>query len=131
MHTDHGTTETGRHRAPGPAIATGQPPTDPQSVDEQVLSRFGMRPATLPDDPVCVLPNCTTGVDEWGQVCDDCLTVFGAHLRPTDRPALTREQIAARDSYVTNAYALQQMLRGPQPQPATTPHRRTRPGGQR
>ncbi|MDZ4269522.1 MAG: hypothetical protein U1D00_28225 [Mycobacterium sp.] len=60
------------------------------------------------DGPRCVLPNCRNGVERWGEPCQDCRTAFGARLRPTCAPALTREQIAERDRDVVRALALHQ-----------------------
>ena len=60
---------------------------------------------------MCVLPGCTTSVDNPGHTCADCRAAFGDFLRPCGGPPLTREQIQERDSFVTRAYHLQRQLR--------------------
>ena len=60
---------------------------------------------------MCVLPGCTTSVDNPGDTCADCRAAFGDFLRPCGGPPLTREQIQERDSFVTRAYHLQRQLR--------------------
>jgi len=86
------------------------------SIDHlSATTRRPRRPkATTSSDatsPVCVLPGCPTTVTAWGDPCTDCLTLFGDQLRPTSAAPLTREMIAARDSYVERAYAVQRQLR--------------------
>lgn len=62
------------------------------------------------EQPQCVIPNCTTRVDEWGDTCPDCIDLFGSHLRPTGT-RLTRDEIIERDSYVDRALHMQRQLR--------------------
>lgn len=62
------------------------------------------------DWPVCVLPGCTNPTGATGAPCADCLAVFdgslgGWRIVAAPGPALTAEQIAARDAEVAAAYA--------------------------
>ncbi|MDT5084447.1 MAG: hypothetical protein QOJ61_1490 [Mycobacterium sp.] len=100
-------------------------------ADARVLRSFGLEPHAESDQPVCVIPNCTNGIDEDGRPCGECLRAFGPHLRTCDDPPLTRPQIAARDGEVYRAYQLRHQLRAA---PETTVRRATtrrRGGGHR
>ncbi|NKS66379.1 hypothetical protein GS461_09835 [Rhodococcus hoagii] len=55
--------------------------------------------------PDCVLPGCRHPVTEVGQPCGGCLAAFGHMLQPTNRPALTADEIEERDRTVEQAYA--------------------------
>lgn len=68
--------------------------------------------AATHDQPVCVIPGCDHPVTAWGQPCPQCLTAFGAHLRPTGDAPLTRAQIGARDAYIERAYYAQRRMTG-------------------
>lgn len=54
----------------------------------------------------CVLPGCPYPVALAGDVCEECLAVFGPMLQETDRPPLTAEQIEARDRGTADMYRL-------------------------
>jgi hypothetical protein len=75
-----------------------------------------------PDDPQCVIPNCGNGVECWGEPCQACRTAFGARLRPTAAPALTREQIAERDRDVDRALAQHRQVRAGYATRTASPH---------
>lgn len=64
--------------------------------------------------PACVIPGCAHPVPAWGQPCPECRQAFGAHLRPTDTAPLTRDEIAARDTYVERAYHARRHATGAQ-----------------
>lgn len=81
-------------------------------ADARVLRRVGLEPLAESDQPICVIPNCTNGIDEDGQPCGECLRAFGPCLRTCDDAPLTRSQIAARDGEVSRAYQLRHQLRG-------------------
>jgi hypothetical protein len=55
--------------------------------------------------PDCVLPGCRQPVATVGEPCDGCRAAFGDQLRQTDGPAMTADEIEARDRTVELAYA--------------------------
>lgn len=55
--------------------------------------------------PRCILPGCGNRADEQGAPCAQCAADFGDYLRQTDRPAMTAEAQAERDTQTRAAYA--------------------------
>lgn len=55
--------------------------------------------------PDCVLPGCRQPVATVGEPCNGCREAFGDQLRQTDGPAMTADEIDARDRTVERVYA--------------------------
>lgn len=62
---------------------------------------IGQLDVLLPD---CVLPGCRQPVAVVGQPCDGCRAAFGHMLQPSTGPAMTADEITARDRTVERAY---------------------------
>lgn len=87
----------GRHRHCAPGVAG-----------------YDTHPAGDEPAPQCVLPGCATPVEldeQWGEVCDVCLSEVGGFLQPSSAPGLTRHDIAERDAGVRHAYAVHHQIR--------------------
>lgn len=64
----------------------------------------------------CPLPGCANPVTDPSVPCQECLDIFGSMLRPSSRPPLTSDEVAAgladRDAAVRAAYLARHEIAG-------------------